>query len=166
MKYVRGGIMALLLKEVEEGSAQNRQPGKKLWRVKIGGELIGFIQTGWSLNKRYKYTATSTRGHEYDSCQNFMKALSQFISPAVDAIDRQGMKERAYVGKVGATNYSDFHFLIEEARYDGQDEVCSYALRSEEVIKSYNGPSVTPKYQVITTFELRYQILMGLMVVE
>ena len=154
--YSRGGVMALLLKEVVAGSIQNRQPGKKLWRVYIGGELIGFIQTGWSLNKRYKYTATSTMGHEYDSCKNFMQALSKFISPAIDAIERQGMKERAYVGKLGVFNFSNTYFMVEKARYDQMDQVEVYILRMED------SPGSMPRYSEISSFDLRFQTLMGL----
>lgn len=150
--YCRGAIMSLLLKEVKEGSIQNRQPGKKLWRVSIGGELIGFIQTGWSLNKRYKYTATTTRGVELDSCANFMQSLSQFIKPAENALTEQGCKEKNYIGCVGLISDISQYFTIERAVYDGADQLMWYFAVSEN-----------DKPMRLYPFTMRLQILTGFM---
>ncbi|QFR55702.1 hypothetical protein JC221_056 [Yersinia phage JC221] len=151
MKYIRGGIMTLLLKEVEPGDKKNEQPGKKLWRVKIGGELIGFIQTGWSRNKRFKYTATNRFGREYDSCATFMKALSQFIDAAKDALDGQGAIEKNYLGRTLVTENGRFHVF--DVFY--ANPVMWYRMRTSEGNMS-----------TIPPFDLRFGTLIGSMVIE
>lgn len=163
MNYVRGGIMALLLKGVSR--SENRMgmgPMGKVWSVNIGGDCIGYIGND-GLSR--VYLAISSGGREVE-CGNFMQALAQFIDTAITQVEKQGCIERRYANKIGMIEYSNFCFEVEEVRYDTMDEVYEYVLRGEEVIKSYNGTKVINNRSFITPFELRYQQLMGWIVME
>ena len=163
MNYVRGGIMALLLKSV--GRSENNLgmgPMGKVWAVRIGDDGIGYIGND-GLSR--VYLAISSGGREV-KCDNFMQALAQFIDTAIMAIEKQGSIERRYANRIGMIEYSNFCFEVEEVRYDTIDEVYEYVLRGEEVIKTYNGTKVINNRSYITPFELRYQQLMGWIVIE
>lgn len=156
MNYVKCGIMSLLLKEVAFGFHVNTNDvWNKVWNVRIGGENIGYIHSDGK-----KYRAVTMNGYEWE-CDHFMRALAAFIRIAINELDRQGSQEKIYIGAIGAVVDTNFCFEIAEVRYDAMNEVYEYMLRSEEVVKSYNGTKVIDRRTCITPFSLRYQCLMG-----
>lgn len=137
--YVKGAIMALLLKEV------TRVPTSKLWYVRIGEKTIGFIHS----DRKGHYVATTSTGYEYDNCNSFMKALSMFISRAIDSIDKQG-EEYENSGNIFTLVDMNIYFTIEHAQYDNADNIIYLVCMCDD-----------GKQMCITPFELVFQILMG-----
>ncbi|MEG1902822.1 MAG: hypothetical protein RR212_00345 [Bacteroidales bacterium] len=155
MNYVKCGIMSMLLKEVTFGSQKD---GRTVWNVRIGGENIGYIHSDGK-----KYRAVTMNGYEWES-DHFMRALAIFIGSAINELDRQGSQEKNYIGSLGAVDDTNFCFEITEAVYDVSDTVYQYRLCTEEIITTYMGTKVVTATQFITPFELRYQTLMGFIV--
>lgn len=155
MNYVKCGIMSMLLKEVTFGSQKD---GRTVWNVRIGGENIGYIHSDGK-----KYLSVTMNGYEWE-CDHFMRALAIFIRIAIRELDRQGSQEKNYIGALGAVDDTNFCFEITEAVYDASETVYQYRLRTEEIITTYMGTKVVTAAQFITPFELRYQTLMGFIV--
>jgi len=117
--YDKCCIMTLLLRETKRAN--------KGWEVAIAGEHLGFIGVHThSRRKKYKYTAVTTKGHEIDSCDSFMKALSGFIQPARATLFLAGHNQEHKIGVVEETGLHFEMFACSNTALDDNGKVLWY----------------------------------------